>query len=133
MTLKELSQLYYLIKEIKIDQLRLEELQAKAEGTSSGFLSELSKAPNFESKLEKYIVEKVDLANIIFKKQQRCIDERARLEQYINDIDDSYTRMIFSLRFIDGLSWDKVADHIGGGNTDQSVKKRCYRHLDKSS
>jgi len=130
MTLKELSQLYYLNREIEMDMRRLEELRAKAENPSSGKLSGMPKSPNVERKLERYISEIVDLAAIISTKQQRCIHERNRLERYINDIPDSITRMIFTLRFINGFSWYQVAEHIGGRNTDKSVSKACYRYLD---
>ena len=130
MTLKELSQLYYLNREIEMDQHRLEELRTKAESPSSGQLTGMPRSPNVESKLERYIAEIVDLSAIITAKQMRCIHERNRLERYIGNISDSRTRMIFSLRFINGLSWVQVAAHIGGGNTDKSVSKACYRYLD---
>jgi hypothetical protein len=130
MTLKELSQLYYLNREIELDQQRLEELRAKAESPSAPKLDGMPHNPTVESRLERYIAEIVDLSAIITAKQVRCIHERNRLERYINDIDDSRTRMIFALRFVNGLSWVQVAAHIGGGNTDKSVSKACYRYLE---
>ena len=132
MTLKELSQLYYLNREIEMDQRRLEELRTKAESTAAPF-SDMPRSPNTENKLERYVADMVDLSMIIATKQQRCIHERNRLERYIQDIDDSLTRQIFTLRFINGLSWEQVAAHIGGGNTDKRVSKICYRHLEKPS
>ena len=129
MTLKELSQLYYLNREIEMDQRRLEELRVKAESPSSGRLDGMPRSPNTENRLERYIAEIVDLSAIITAKQMRCIHERNRLERYINDIDDSLTRQIFTFRFINGLSWYQVSAHIGGGNTEAGVKKVCYRYL----
>ena len=129
MTLKELSQLYYLNREIELDQRRLEELRAKAENPASLQLTGMPKGRKAENRLEKYIAEIVDLSAIISTKQMRCIHERNRLERYINGIDDSRTRLIFSLRFINGLTWEQVASHIGGGNTDKSVSKACYRYI----
>lgn len=66
---------------------------------------------------------------IIAAKQQQCIHERGRLERYIADIPDSLTRQIFTLRFINGLTWYQVAMHIGGGNTEDSVRMACNRYL----
>jgi len=129
MTLKELSQLYYLNREIEMDQQRLEELRAKAENPGGGQLSGMPRNPTVESKLERYVAEMVDLTVIIHAKQQQCIHERNRLERYINDITDSLTRMIFTLRFINGLNWVQVAAHIGGGNTEAGVKQRFYRYI----
>ena len=40
-------------------------------------------------------------------------------------------RRIISLRVVDGLSWNKVADYIGGGNTEGSVKMAFQRFMEK--
>lgn len=131
MTLKELSQLYYLNREIEMDQRRLEELRAKADSPSSGRLTGMPRNPTVENKIERYVAEIVDLSVIIATKQQQCIHERNRLERYISDISDSLTRQIFTLRFINGLNWVQVAAHIGGGNTELGVKQRFYRYIRK--
>ena len=129
MTLRELSQLYYLKREIEMDRRRLEELTAKAENLSGGRLSGRPRSRSVESKLERYAAEMVDLAAIISAKQRRCLRERNRLERYISGIGDSRTRMIFTLRFVSGLSWRQVAAYMGGGNTDNNVCQACHRYL----
>lgn len=131
MTLKELSQLYYLNREIEMDQRRLEELRTKAESPGSPCYDGMPKSTALDSKVERYAAEIADLEAIIAAKQEQCIHERKRLERYINDIDDSRLRMIFKLRFVKGLQWSQVAAHIGGNNTAKSVSKACYRYLDE--
>lgn len=133
MTLKELSQLYWLNREIELDKERLAELERGLYSIrSSGDVSGLPGGglPGFNNKIERYVEEVVDLQMIITAKQQQCIHERNRLERWIADIPDSLNRQIFTLRFINGLSWLQVAAHIGG-NTEASVKMACYRYLDK--
>lgn len=130
MTLKELSQLYYLTREIETDQKRLEELEQIAGTPSLSQLTGMPHAPNKnDSKVERLAAEIVDLQAIIAARQIQCIHERARLERWISAIPDSLTRQIFTLRFVDGMSWVEVAVQIGGGNTVDGVKKRCYRYL----
>ena len=51
------------------------------------------------------------------------------LETYINNIPDSFTRRIFRMRFIDGLTWGKIAMTIGGNQTSDSVRMICKRFL----
>lgn len=131
MTLKELSQLYYLNREIEMDQRRLEELRAKSTSPGSPRFDGMPHSKSNVSKVERYAAEIADLGAIIAAKQQQCIHERNRLERYINDIDDSRLRMIFKLRFVNGLQWPQVAAHIGGSNTEKSVSKACYRYLEK--
>lgn len=53
-----------------------------------------------------------------------------QVEEFIASVDDSRMRRIITLRFIDNLSWNKVADRIGGNNTEDSVKKAFYRFME---
>lgn len=50
---------------------------------------------------------------------------------YIDSIDDSFMRMIITYRFIEDYKWNEVADAMGGGNTEDSVKKAFYRFIGK--
>ena len=53
------------------------------------------------------------------------------VELFIASIKDSHIRRIIRLRCIDGLSWNRVADKIGGGNTEGSVKMTFQRFMEK--
>lgn len=59
------------------------------------------------------------------------LETRNKVEEFIAGIDDSRMRRIISLRFTDGLSWNEVADCIGGGNTAGSVKMAFQRFMKK--
>lgn len=131
MTLKELSQLYWLIKEIKMDEERLRELESSAMSVSAQVITGMPHGPRSNrSPIEAITAEIIDLKTIIAAKQIQCVHERARLERYIASIDDSLTRMVFTARFVEGKTWADVADAIGG-NTEDSVKKVCYRYLNR--
>ncbi len=133
MTVRELSGLYWLNKEIEFDELRLQELESMIASPKAQHLNGMPRSGGDGDMLSSMVAEIVDLKAIITAKQQQCIYERSRLERYINGIQDSLTRQIFTLRFINGLSWRQVADHIGGGNTEDSVKKTCYRYLKQTN
>lgn len=130
MTLQELSQLYYLNREIESDKRRLAELKAKAYAASSPNLSGTGGSGAPGDRVGLYASEIAEIEKIILEKQRRCFVERTRLERYIADISDSLTRQIFTLRFINGLSWVQVAHGVGGGNTEAGVKMICYRYID---
>ena len=51
------------------------------------------------------------------------------VEEFIKSIQDSHMRRIITLRVIDGLSWNKVADRMGGNNTENSVRKAFDRFV----
>lgn len=130
MTVKELSQLYWLNREIEADERRLAELESRVRSLSSPKLDGMPRNSGANvSKIEVYVAEIVDVQAIIASKRQQCIHEQNRLERYIAGIPDSITRQIFALRFINGLTWTQTALSLGGGNTDVSVRQRVYRYL----
>lgn len=48
---------------------------------------------------------------------------------FIESIDDSHMRMIITYRIIENYSWEKVAEAMGGGNTENSVKQAFCRFI----
>lgn len=48
---------------------------------------------------------------------------------FIESVEDSHMRLIITYRIIENYSWGQVADAMGGGNTEDSVKKAFYRFM----
>lgn len=63
--------------------------------------------------------------------KKRFWNEYKRLNDFINGIDDSQLRLIFSYRYINNLTWRQIAFHIGGGNTEHGIIMRHNRYLKK--
>lgn len=133
MTLRELSQLYYLKKEIEHDRQRLAELRSDLLSPKSPSYDGMPKSPNPDPSMERRIAQIADLEAMIQAKIDRCVDERQKLELYIAEIPDSLTRQIFTLRFINGMTWPQIAYSVGGNNTEASAKMTCYRYIKKSN
>ena len=127
MTKKELSRLYCLNREIEQEQRRLAQLKEAATNTAV----KISGLPAVGSISDKTAIaaEIADSQAIIEAKLQLAIVEYRRINQYIAAIEDSYIRQIIALRFVDGLTWFQVAQHIGGGNTSDSVRMALNRFL----
>lgn len=128
MTRQELSQLYYLRREIQSDKERLAKLEATASSTSPG----LSGMPNGKGNITDRTALAVEISmlkDLIYEKICREEQELRRLMNYISGIEDSLTRQIFTARFVDNLSWQAVAMRVGGGNTAATVRQRCNRFL----
>lgn len=130
MTRKELSQLYYLNREIEQDKQRLAELESAATATNPK-ITGLPHAGGISDKTS-IAVEIAYLRDIISNKIQRTVYEYNRLMDYISNIDDGLTRQVFMYRFVNGYSWVQVAMHVGGGNTPGAVQMAVKRYLDKS-
>lgn len=128
MTVREMSQLYYLNREIEQLERQLEELECLAEGTTQA-ITGMPHGSGTSDKVGRYAVRIADLRSMIDNRKARCWDELNRLNAYIDGVKDSLTRQILSLRYVNGLSWQQVADNVGGANAEDSVKKICYRYL----
>lgn len=128
MTLKELSRLRWLSREIELDTERLAKLEAKMAPGGQAF-DRIPSYSGMSDKVGQLASEMGDLRDSIRKKRQRCMMERNKLETYIADVDDSLTRLTMTMRYVDGLTWRMVARRLGGGNTADGCRKRCQRYV----
>lgn len=142
MTKRELSQVYYLNREIAMQQRQLEDLEACLENTKgattvSGSSSEYpytKRAFKIEgvvritthTRLKREIAE---LKALIMLNQEKCAIEYNRIIREINSVQDSLMRQILTYRYINCLPWVQVAAHIGGGNTADGVRIAHDRFL----
>lgn len=131
MTLKELSKLYYLNKLIERDAQRLEEIEARLESGST-HLSGMPRNPSPPNVTEEIISLLIEVKDRLRKEQEDYIKEQLVLEEYLRSVPDYQTRLILTLRFVDLMSWQKIAYRIGGNNTEDSVKKKAYRFIKES-
>lgn len=132
MTKQELSQLYYLNREIEHLKGRITELECIATSSNSR-ITGMPHATDISDKVGKYAAEIADLKELLDLNLKKCFYELNRLNRYIESIEDSQIRMIMTLRYVNGLSWRQIAFSVGGGNTEESVKKVAYRYLKKDS
>lgn len=112
MTKRELSQLYYLRKEIKEQQRRLEELEAAATSCCPR-ITGLPSGAGISDRIGQYTAQIADLKSLLGLNLKKCFYELNRLDRYIQSVEDSEMRTILILRYIQGLSWQKVAFCIG--------------------
>lgn len=146
MTIKELSQIYYLEREINLIKSQLHNLrEQRQECTVFDSVQSSSKHEPYQvhsllisgvgpsaksAALSEAILErKAKLTDVLAKREQELV----RLEQYIASIPDSLTRQIFIQRFMQCKSWNEIADATGKEITEDSVKKKCYRYIKNNS
>lgn len=78
---------------------------------------------------KRLLAERKEMLNLLELDSMRQINQ---VEKFIKGIKDSHIRRIVSLRVVNGLSWNEVADNIGGGNTEGSVKMAFQRFLERN-
>lgn len=84
--------------------------------------------PEYSRKKTLLYARKATLASL----EMELMETLNQVEEFIASVEDSRMRRIITLRFIDNLSWNKVADRIGGNNTEDSVKKAFYRFMENT-
>ena len=124
MTKRELSQLYYLNREIDRECARLAQLEAAATSTTST----ISGLPHAGTIADKTAIAAAiaDSRAIIEAKVTAAVHEYNRLIRYISGIKDSLTRQIFELRYIDGLTWQQIAFEVGEHDETYVRRKHNY-------
>lgn len=130
-TKEELSQIYYLNKELRMWQKELESLECQSllrgqQLTGMPFVSGTS------DKTGDIATTIADIKNIIIGKQAEIQIQKKKIMTYIEQIEDSYMRQIIFYRCVSCMSWNSVAQEIGGNNTEDSVKQAFHRFFKKN-
>ncbi|MCD8119430.1 MAG: sigma-70 region 4 domain-containing protein [Lachnospiraceae bacterium] len=124
MTMKELSEVRRLDREIEKDRQRLEELEVEAAAPG---LFQRYRNSTADAGSEEQAKQMAALRCAIMEKQVRRVQEQRRLMQIAAGMRDSYTRQLFTLRFVDGKSWEEIALLLDG--TPEAVKKFFFRYV----
>lgn len=125
MTEKELNQLYWLKKEIEQQQKRLSKLRLVS-NIRRPVLTDIPKSTEQKNIIEYYVINVVDLENIIKSNIERCIEETKKIESFIATINDSEMRQIVTLRSIQGLTWEQIGQKLNSDRTTVSKKFRKF-------
>lgn len=131
MTKKDLSQLYHLNKEIAELKQRIADIECSL-GVNGVRNTGMPNGNGISDKTGNTALKLVEYKQRLEDIQNKRANELIRLTEYINSIDDSYVRRIFTYRFLDNLTWRQITMRIGGNNTEDSIKKMVYRYLNKS-
>ena len=130
MTKKELSQLYYLKKEIRQIEQRINELETAATNCTVK-ITGLPSGRGISDKIGNYAAQIADLRSLLDLNLKKCFYELNRLDRYIESVDDPLLRQIMTYRFINGYNWSKIAYTIGGNNTPDGLRIKMMRFLGK--
>ncbi len=128
MTLENLNDYFRLLEKRNKAFELLSALEAAAAPRSPQF-DGMPHTPGYGDRVGELAAEIADMRTRAASLEDMVRWASLEVSQFINGIPDDQARLIFRLRFLRGLSWGEVAAIIGGGNTENSVKKVCYRHL----
>lgn len=129
---KDLNRLYWLNKDIERRKERIEELESEAERVTA-LLSGMPKSKGFGHRLTRIVANIIDEKMLIALKTEELSIERRNIEYYLSNVDDDKIRYYMQLRYIDGLTWQQIANKTGNEVTQECVKMAVHRYLKKTS
>ena len=68
---------------------------------------------------------------ILENRYNRLLESQTQVEEFIDSLPTSRLRRIFTYRYIEQLSWVKIANLIGGGITEDSIRMEHNRYLEE--
>lgn len=110
MTKQELSQYYWLNREIEQLEKELKELEGNEYKEIN--LTGMPHGTGISDNVSKLATQRAELHELISLKVKECMIARTRIERYINSIDDSEIRMILRLYHINGMTWTEISANM---------------------
>lgn len=141
-TKAKIQRLEYRIEKIEERLAKIREgetVKDKVYGGDGGLQSYVIEGVPVKEWEEKEI--ELDFKKKMLKQQKQILEimenqlvlRTCEVERFVCSIKDSVTRRIIHYRVFEGLQWSEVAKKIGGGNTEDGVKKIYYRFVDKKT
>jgi len=127
MTKERLNQLSWLKTEIEVLTNRIRKIENALSGRTSR-VDGMSWLGGQRDLVGDLVPQLSDLRDQLSASRNTAMAECTQLQQFIAGISDSHIRLIFILRYMDGLNWHQVAWRLGG-NTPDSVRMIHNRYL----
>ena len=123
MTIKKLSKLFFIKKQIK--QLK-ERINSISEIASSSFKDNNIHTNKVSSPVENIAETKIKLKDNLEKKLKKLYDEELEIETFIDNIDDVEIQTIVRMRFIDLKTWNEIGKELQYDRTSPYYKIKNY-------
>lgn len=129
MTKKELLQYRYLLIEIKELENKIKNYEGKI--VTDKVQSSQREFPYTQYELKIQGVEDSlyikKLREKLFCRIEKCKKLKVDIENFINNIEDSRTRLVFQLRYVEGWSWLKISLKLG--SHDESYSRKIHNRF----
>lgn len=126
MTVEELSQIYYVNKEIKSLQRELAELKQK-NFYKPNIITDMPRGGEAKEQNLEYVNDILMIEDLINYSLRKLQYERKRVEEFLGTIEDAELRLIMRLRVVNNMKWEDIGREIGMERT--TVSKKFYKYF----
>ena len=127
---KTLYRLFYLPKQIEQKKREIQRIWDRLTSMSPN-LSGMPHGGGVHDKVGDGVVELVAKKEELEAQKRGFEQEEKAINDWIDSVEDLQINLMLCLRFREKLSWNQVADQMGGINTDDSCRKMIDRYLEK--
>lgn len=126
MTVEELSQVYYINKEINSLQLELAELRQR-NFYKPNIITDMPRGGSGKESNLEYVNAVMELEDLINYSLRKLQYERKKVEKFLNSVDDAELRLIMRLRAVNNMKWEDIGTDLGMERT--TVSKKFYKYF----
>lgn len=118
------------IKELenRIQGLRRREVFDKVKASATEFPYNSYELKIFGLEDDKYVSR---LKIRLLRRIKKCKNLRLDIEKFVDGIEDSRTRLVFQLRYIEGWTWQRISLKLGSG--DESYSRKIHERFLKNT
>lgn len=130
MTIDELKQYQHLQGEVRFWQRELEKTMQRSY-VKAPQLTGMPGVKTLADLTAQRAIEEEDILRTIQMMQRRAAMMLRRIIAFIKEVEDPLVRAIIYGRYVKGMTWNQLADAVGGRNTADSLRKIHNRYFRK--
>lgn len=126
MTVEDMSQVYYINKEIKSLQLELASIRQNTNHYKGNIITDMPGGGESRDRGLEYTSEIMQLEDMIRYALIKLQREKRKAEELLRQVEDSETRLIIRLRCINNMHWEDIGEEVGMHRTTAMRKFYAY-------
>lgn len=96
------------------------------------FTSEPAEAAEYAETVRQTVTAYREMERRAIDNALHLVQMKARMEDFLLSIPDADLRRAFALRYLKGMTWQEVASAIGGSVTEDNIRMRARRYIQKA-
>lgn len=129
-TVDDLSQIYYINREIKSLQLELAQLKEQS-FYKPNIMSDMPRGSDKKDSNLEYVSSIMELEDLINYSLRKLQYERKKVETFLQTLPDPEIRLIMRLRAVNNMSWYEIGEELGRDR--RTVSRKFYDYFKLNS
>ena len=96
------------------------------------FTSEPVEAAEYAETVRQIVTAYLEMEHRAIENALLLMQMQARVENFLLSIPDADLRRAFALRYLKGMTWQEVASALGDSVTEDNIRMRAHRYIQKA-